>query len=32
HKILKPDDWEERFATEEKIHEELKRQMKRLDS
>ncbi|CYU78685.1 Cof family protein [Streptococcus suis] len=32
HKILKPDDWEKRFAPEEKIQEELKRQMKRLDS
>lgn len=31
HKILKPDDWEERFAPEGKIQEELKRQMKRLD-
>ncbi|HEM6219764.1 TPA: HAD family hydrolase [Streptococcus suis] len=32
HKILKPDDWEEKFAPENRITEELERQMKRLDS
>ncbi|HEM5997636.1 TPA: HAD family hydrolase [Streptococcus suis] len=32
HKILKPDDWEEKFAPENRIAEELERQMKRLDS
>lgn len=32
HKILKPDDWEEKFAPEKKIAEELNRQMKRLDT
>ncbi|MGB4962799.1 MAG: HAD family hydrolase, partial [Streptococcus suis] len=31
HKILKPNDWEERFAPERKIEVELKRQMKGLD-
>lgn len=32
HKILKPDDWEEKFAPEKKIAKELERQMKRLDN
>lgn len=32
HKILKPADWEERFAPERNIQEELERQMKRLDA
>lgn len=32
HKILKPDDWEEKFAPENRIVEELERQLKRLDS
>lgn len=31
HKILKPVDWEERYAPEEAIELELQRQMKRLD-
>lgn len=32
HKILKPGDWEEKFAPETKIMEELDRQKKRLDN
>lgn len=32
HKILKPEDWEEKFSPEKKIAKELERQKKRLDA